>query len=113
MYTDHIEMSFQPPLTREQMQGLAKDRDESTAKRIARSDMAPAIIDAATNGQYIYTERIYPQQMPYLDRILVELRLLFPGCSVAYYQEKSVGGGFSPSEGYIQVSWEVSVSVKH
>ena len=105
-------MSFQAPMTREQLQDLAKHRDDSTAKRIARSDMAPAIIDAATNGQYIYTERIYPQQMPYLDRILIELRLLFPGCGVAYYQEKVGGAGFSPSEGYIQVSWEGSASVK-
>lgn len=106
-------MPFQPPLTREQLQELAKHREDSTAKRIARSDMAPAIIDAATNGQYIYTERIYPQQMPYLDRVLAELRILFPGCGVAYYQEKTGGGGFSPSEGYIQVSWEVAASVKH
>lgn len=106
-------MSFQAPMTRSQLQELAKNRENSTAKRIARSDMAPAIIDAATNGQYIYTERIYPQQMPYLERILDELRTLFPGCGVAYYQEKAVGGGFSPSEGYIQVSWEVSAVVKH
>lgn len=106
-------MSFQPPMTRTQLQELAKNREESTAKRIARSDMAPAIIDAATNGQYIYTERIYPQQMPYLERILTELRLLFPDCGVAYYQEKAGGGGFSPSEGYIQISWEVSAAVKH
>ena len=106
-------MSFQPPMTREQLQELAKHREDSTAKRIARSDMAPAIIDAATNGQYSYMERIYPQQMPYLERILAELRLLFPGCGVAYYQEKAGGGGFSPSEGYIQVSWETSAIVKH
>ena len=106
-------MSFQAPMTREQLQGLAKNREESTAQRIARSDMAPAIIDAATNGQFIYTERIYPQQMPYLERIMSELRILFPGCGVAYYQEKAGGGGFSPSEGYIQVSWEISTPVKH
>ena len=100
-------MSFQPPLTRSQLQDLAKNREESTAKRIARSDMAPAIIDAATNGNFIYTERMYPQQMTYLERIIAELRVLFPDCTVAYYQEKSSAGhGFSPSEGYIQVSWE-------
>ena len=102
-------MSFQPPMSREQLQGLAKARDDSTAKRIARSDMAPAIIDAATNGLFIYTERIYPQQVQLLDRIMAELRILFPGCTVAYYQEKSsMMNGFTPSEGYIQVSWEES-----
>lgn len=102
-------MSFQPPLTRAQLQELAKARSESTAKRIARNDMAPAIIDAATNGQFIYMERIYPQQIPFLDRIMAELRVLFPECTIAYYPEKSTAGhGFSPSEGYIQVSWEES-----
>lgn len=106
-------MSLQLPLTRAQLQELAKNREESTAKRIARSDMAPAIVDAATNGLFIYTERIYPQQIPYLEKIIAELRILFPDCGVAYYQEKTTGGGFSPSEGYIQVSWEVSVNVKH
>lgn len=102
-------MSFQTPLTRAQLQELAKNREDSTSKRIARSDMAPAIIDAATNGQFIYTERIYPQQLPLIDRIMTELRVLFPECTIAYYQEKSsTMNGFTPSEGYIQVSWEES-----
>jgi hypothetical protein len=69
--------------------------------------MAPAIIDAATNGNFIYTERIYPQQIPMLERIMAELRVLFPGCTVSYYQEKSsTMNGFTPSEGYIQINWE-------
>ncbi len=103
-------MSFQLPITREQLQGLAKAREDSTAKRIARSDMAPAIIDAATNGQFIYTERMYPQQIPYLEKIIGELRVLFPGCTIVYYQEKlNTTNGFTPSEGYIQVSWEESI----